>query len=71
MSSHNTKPFVFTSTTCVLRRRLSLYVPVVDQLTLRPVEWVRRGGRPVIMPVAAKYGDVRLLDNVEIGGEAH
>ena len=45
------------------------YVEVVDQLTLRGVEEVTRG-RPVVMPVAAKYGEVRLLDNVEIGGEA-
>lgn len=49
--------------------RLRRYARVVDQLTLRPVKEVRPG-RPVVMPVAAKYGEVRLLDNVEIGGEA-
>lgn len=45
------------------------YVEVVDQVTLRAVELVRPG-RPVVLPIAAKYGEVRLLDNVEIGGEA-
>ena len=45
------------------------YVEVVDQLTLRPVERVTAGDKVVVL-VAAKYGDVRLLDNVEIGGEA-
>ena len=45
------------------------YVEVVDQLTLRPVESVTAGDKVVVL-VAAKYGDVRLLDNVEIGGEA-
>lgn len=44
------------------------YVEVRDQLTLQPVETL---DRPVVIPVAAKYGTVRLLDNVEIGGEAN
>ena len=45
------------------------YVEVVDQQSLRAVT-VIVPGQPVVIPVAAKYGDVRLLDNVEIGGEA-
>eukprot|EP00740_Mantoniella_antarctica_P010021 CAMPEP_0181374612 /NCGR_PEP_ID=MMETSP1106-20121128/16129_1 /TAXON_ID=81844 /ORGANISM="Mantoniella antarctica, Strain SL-175" /LENGTH=357 /DNA_ID=CAMNT_0023492637 /DNA_START=1 /DNA_END=1074 /DNA_ORIENTATION=- len=45
------------------------YVEVVDQRTLRPVAEVTPG-RPVVIPVAAMYGEVRLLDNMEIGGEA-
>ena len=57
--------FVSSSSLFVVRR----YVLVVDQLTMRPVTEVGPG-RQVVMPVAAKYGDVRLLDNVEIGGEA-
>ena len=56
----------FVSSVAVFVRR---YVLVVDQLTLRPVKEVGPG-RQVVMPVAAKYGEVRLLDNVEIGGEA-
>ena len=51
---------------------------MVDQITLRPVEVVSVGrlvddlsaGRPWVVLVAAQYGAVRLLDNMEIGGEA-
>jgi len=43
---------------------------VVDQLTLRPVERLVRGESSAVVLVAAKYGGVRLLDNVELGPEA-
>ena len=46
------------------------YVEVVDQLTLRPVERLVRGESSAVVLVAAKYGGVRLLDNVELGPEA-
>ena len=45
------------------------YVEVVDQKTLRSVESLGAGDKAVVL-VAAKYGEVRLLDNVELGGEA-
>jgi pantoate--beta-alanine ligase len=47
------------------------YVDIVEQRSLVPV-W--KGGVipnvPQVILVAAKYGDVRLLDNVELFGEA-
>ena len=50
------------------------YVDIVEQRTLKPVEWPLRGPIPAHVPqvilVAAKYGDVRLLDNVELFGTA-
>ena len=45
------------------------YVEIVDQKTLRSVESLAAGDKVVVL-VAAKYGEVRLLDNVELGGEA-
>ncbi len=38
------------------------YVAVVDQLTLEPVE--KLAEKPVLVAVAARFGDVRLIDNV-------
>jgi len=38
------------------------YIALIDQETLEPVEKV--GERPVLIAVAARFGDVRLIDNV-------
>ena len=49
------------------------YVDIVEQRTLKPVEWPLRGpipATPQVILVAAKYGNVRLLDNVELFGTA-
>jgi len=48
-------------------------VDIVEQRTLKPVEWPLRGpipATPQVILVAAKYGNVRLLDNVELFGTA-
>jgi pantoate--beta-alanine ligase len=49
------------------------YVDIVDQRTLKPVKWPLRApipATPQVILVAAKYGNVRLLDNVELFGSA-
>ena len=49
------------------------YVDIVDQRTLKPVKWPLRApipATPQVILVAAKYGNVRLLDNVELFGVA-
>jgi pantoate--beta-alanine ligase len=43
------------------------YLAIVDANTLTPVETV---DREVLVPIAARFGAVRLIDNVLIGGEA-
>ena len=45
------------------------YVEVCDQESLEPVKSLPKDSKAVCL-VAAKFGDVRLLDNMEIGGEA-
>jgi pantoate--beta-alanine ligase len=45
------------------------YVEVCDQESLVPVKTLPAGAKAVCL-VAAKFGDVRLLDNAELGGEA-
>ena len=49
------------------------YVDIVDQRTLKTVKWPLRApipATPQVILVAAKYGNVRLLDNVELFGVA-
>jgi pantoate--beta-alanine ligase len=43
------------------------YLEARDPEDLRPVESLN--GRPVLVAVAARVGDARLIDNVLIGGD--
>ncbi|MEZ5307347.1 MAG: pantoate--beta-alanine ligase [Pyrinomonadaceae bacterium] len=43
------------------------YVAVVDGDSLEPIESI--GDRPALIAVAVKFGDIRLIDNIVLGGE--